>query len=396
MSGPRLSIIPRLAIVDSRLTATALRVLCILGSHTDSNGWCSRSQGRVADELGCSRTAVNGAIKKLVECGYVQQRALVRKDGGDRSHEYRVLLDEIQPSEFINDIDVSAASSFDDASSDFDPCQIGDTPVSSLNEHPGVTSGLTPNRTIPSSSERKEREARAPTVSGSEVRAKLEAGAERAALAETARADDAFMSQFRQWPKHDTDNIVRSHGSWLRLSEADRAAASTAVPVFIAKLRIDKAHCRFFTFIEERKWLDLTTKPGAASPNSVLLTIDPGTDLWWAVFWRRWKAGERVKFMFDQAFPIGSQPRQGIGVPAGAVPKPGETGALVTIALRDKAGAVTPEFRAWAERMAKDFLFRFNANDLRMPFIKVPSEWPPGLEGMSENGEGNLGKASGY
>ncbi|WP_336799568.1 helix-turn-helix domain-containing protein [Kaistia sp. MMO-174] len=379
MSGPRYSIIHGEAATDPRLKGKALQVLCMLGRHTDRGGWCSRSQVKMAEQLQCARSTVQAAIAILVECGYVQQQERFHPNNGKRSHEYRVLLDDKRPAEFINSLDDS-----DDDEDDvtIDPASphagIPASPMPPQNRHGDAGPEPASNRTIPSNNDL-EREARAPLGSGSEIRRKLDAGAERAALAEVARADEAFMSQFRQWPKQDTDNIVRSHGSWLRLSAADRVAASAAVPVFIAKLRIDRAHCRFFTFIEERKWLDLASKTGGVSPAGVPLPIEPGTDLWWAVFWRRWKAGERVKFMFEQAFPLGGQARQGIGVSANAVPKQDEVAALVTIAVRDAAGNQTAEFHAWADRMAQDSLFRFNANDLRMPFIKVPSQWPSDL-----------------
>ncbi|MCX5518463.1 helix-turn-helix domain-containing protein [Kaistia defluvii] len=389
MSGPRYSIIHGDAATDPRLKGKALQVLCILGRHTDRGGWCSRSQVKMAAQLQCARSTIQAAISILVECGYVQQQERFHPNNGKRSHEYRVLLDDKRPAEFINSVNDLDEDSDDDLTDAAHPhAGLPASPMPTQNRHRDAGPEPASIRTTPSNNDL-ERDARSPLGSGSEIRRKLDAGAERAALAEAARADEAFMSQFRQWPKQDNDNIVRSHGSWQRLSEADRAAASAAVPVFIAKLRIDKAHCRFFTFIEERKWLDLAAKTGSVSASGTLLPIEPGTDLWWAIFWRRWKNGERVKFMFDQAFPIGAQPRQGVGVPAGAVPKPDEVSALVTIAVRDQAGAVTAEFRAWADRMSKDLVFRFNANDLHMPFIKVPSEWPPGRDGhrMAATGE---------
>jgi len=395
VTGPRYSIIHGDAATDPRLKGKALQVLCILGRHTDRGGWCSRSQVKMAAQLQCARSTIQSAISILVECGYIQQQERFHPNNGKRSHEYRVLLDDKRPSELINNVDdLIDDEDGDEADTSGTHAGIPASPMPPQNRHGDAGPEPASIRTIPSNNDL-EREARAPLGSGSEIRRKLDAGAERAALAEAARADDAFMSQFRQWPKQDNDNIVRSHAGWLRLTEADRAAASVAVPVFIAKLRIDRAHCRFFTFIEERKWLDLAPKAGSVSVSGTLLPIDPGTDLWWAVFWRRWKNGERVKFMFEQAFPLGAQARQGIGVPTNGLPTGDDVAALVTIAVRDPDGNVTPEFQAWAERMTGDLIFRFNANDLRAPFIKVPSQWPPGHEGEGRE-VGNHRKASGY
>ena len=36
----RLSIIPAGAVIDQRLKAQDVRVLSLLGRHTDANGWC--------------------------------------------------------------------------------------------------------------------------------------------------------------------------------------------------------------------------------------------------------------------------------------------------------------------------------------------------------------------
>ncbi|MBN9435064.1 MAG: helix-turn-helix domain-containing protein, partial [Bosea sp.] len=76
MSGPRFSIIPRDAILDDRLEGQDLRVLALLGSHTDNAGWCCRSQVKMARELKCARSTVQRALGRLIECGYLEQRAL--------------------------------------------------------------------------------------------------------------------------------------------------------------------------------------------------------------------------------------------------------------------------------------------------------------------------------
>lgn len=74
MSGPRFSIVPAAAITDTRLDGWGVRVLCLLGRHTNDNGWCHRSQAKMAVELGCSRPLVNRALKDLAACGYVETK----------------------------------------------------------------------------------------------------------------------------------------------------------------------------------------------------------------------------------------------------------------------------------------------------------------------------------
>lgn len=94
MTGPRFSILPGRAAADGRMTLSVLRVLAALGRHTDTAGWCFINQGRMAKELCVSRQAVNTAVKKLVEWGYLEKRATRRKDGGNGVCDYRVKLDQ--------------------------------------------------------------------------------------------------------------------------------------------------------------------------------------------------------------------------------------------------------------------------------------------------------------
>ena len=93
--GPRLSIVPAAACTDPSLRGPDLRVLCLFGRHTDEQGWCSRSQVKMAKELGVSRSTVQRSIKRLVLCKYLERRVLKEpheKGDRDRPHEYRVVL----------------------------------------------------------------------------------------------------------------------------------------------------------------------------------------------------------------------------------------------------------------------------------------------------------------
>lgn len=100
----RYSIIPARAITDRAVTAQALRVLALLGRHTDDNGWCRRSQVKMAEELGCSRGTIQNALDLLIGAvngeGYVERReetrAGVAPEEGRHPHcsySYRVRLD---------------------------------------------------------------------------------------------------------------------------------------------------------------------------------------------------------------------------------------------------------------------------------------------------------------
>ncbi len=98
----RFSVIPAGAITDPQLAARprALQVLCLLGRHTDDFGWCRRSQSKMAGELGCARSTVQGALDLLYETGWVERRLEGRgaaEANPDKppfaAHSYRVRLD---------------------------------------------------------------------------------------------------------------------------------------------------------------------------------------------------------------------------------------------------------------------------------------------------------------
>lgn len=74
MTGPNLSIIPAGAVTDTALEPRDLQVLCLLGRHADTaNGWCTRSQVKMADELQCGRATIQRSLERLHRAGYVDK-----------------------------------------------------------------------------------------------------------------------------------------------------------------------------------------------------------------------------------------------------------------------------------------------------------------------------------
>lgn len=68
------SVLPFDAARDKRLHGTAaLSVLCVLCTYTDGLGVTWVSQGRIAKDMGISRTAVTRQIKNLIEFGYIEK-----------------------------------------------------------------------------------------------------------------------------------------------------------------------------------------------------------------------------------------------------------------------------------------------------------------------------------
>lgn len=151
MSKRRLSVIPAAAILDQELNLTCLRVLGQIGSHTDNNGWCFPRQNVIAEALGIGRPAVNRAIQRLVEKGYVEVRHRYRDDGGQMSNLYRVVLD---PPAEPGDSDLNPVSAREQGciSSDTPPCIGTSTGGESVAGTPGVSAGDTPITSHPNES----------------------------------------------------------------------------------------------------------------------------------------------------------------------------------------------------------------------------------------------------
>ena len=89
----RYTIFQSRAVVDPNLTDRELRVLALLGTYSDRNGWCFPHQQTLADRLGTSRQLVNRSIKTLVALSYIEKRDRYRDDGGIAGCEYRIMLD---------------------------------------------------------------------------------------------------------------------------------------------------------------------------------------------------------------------------------------------------------------------------------------------------------------
>lgn len=93
----RFSIIPARAVYDATLSPHALKVLCAIGVHADRHGWAYPSLKTIGNLIGCSRQAVSGHIKSLISAGYLESRVQKRKDGGQSSNLYRILMDVGEP-----------------------------------------------------------------------------------------------------------------------------------------------------------------------------------------------------------------------------------------------------------------------------------------------------------
>lgn len=381
MSGARFSIIPREAVTDRRLEGRDLQVLALLGGFTDNRGWCSRSQVKMARELGCGRSTVQRSLGRLIECGYVEQRPLVRADGGDRAHEYRVLLDDVRPGEYITEIDESEAFASPSSES-------AGTPETALSEAPPLPTGgqgvpTLAGQGVPS-------HGRAPIRTTllkrdeRETRAGRDPEAERQAAVAAAEADGSFMAWFATWPTRASDSIVRTHRAWLALSDDERAQATAlsegAVKYHTVTLRRTGCYAGF-TYLEEKRWKRIATAAAAAGEGGGapgITSVPAKSQTWFALLYRRWRAGERITLQYE----LGTQRGTAFAVKTAELPTPEDVAAMVKIeTMRD--GRPTAEMAAWSDEFGRAGI-SFTPQDLHLPFVWVPSRWPPGRAPQAE------------
>ncbi|XJC77933.1 MarR family transcriptional regulator [Delftia tsuruhatensis] len=89
----RYAVLPATALLDNRLSLRDVSVLGALGIHTDKQGWCTPSQGRIGAMLGISRHTVAKSVAVLRECGYLVVSARRGDGGGQTSNLMRVVMD---------------------------------------------------------------------------------------------------------------------------------------------------------------------------------------------------------------------------------------------------------------------------------------------------------------
>jgi Helix-turn-helix domain len=252
MSGPRFSIIPAGAVTDTRLEPRDLQVLCLLGRHTDDSGWCSRSQVKMARELKCGRATVQRAIGRLVEAGWLQHRPTTRRDGGDCSHDYRVMLDQpAVPAPPVPDGPQEARSEATGAQDT--PLPTGGQGVPALDGQGVPTHERAPIGTTPLNE----------PLRNENERERASAGDQRARSAERSDQDDQdqipdadLFERFRRWPTFAADSQVRIANAWAGLTHDERREAERAIEAYLEFLKSVKRStvCAAQTYLAEKRW----------------------------------------------------------------------------------------------------------------------------------------------
>jgi hypothetical protein len=290
----RFSIIPGWIVTDPRLIGRDLQVLCVLGRHIDRDGWCTRSQTKVAAEMGCARGTVQNALARLVEIGVVQIRPNATADGRDCAHDYRVIFDAEAP----------VLSGENEA---IPPCQPVGTPANILAPPaspelaPPASPELAPYKNDPLITTPEEPERERGRADGEGQEAGQEAGqaveAPVAAKTEAQRAT-LFWKVVKDWPDFAAMPKDRARSEWLNLSDAQMDAAGARRDDWFAELkRAKKTHVPApSTYFREKLWEYLAAPPLSGKPLA-------GTPIEAPAFGPLWQAA-RLDWLLAGAGPL--------------------------------------------------------------------------------------------
>lgn len=92
MAG-RFGILPARAIEDVRLSHSALRMLGVVSTFADKEGWCWPSQTTLGSRMAITQQAASRLLTQLEKLGYIESRRQYKKDGFETTKLYRVVYD---------------------------------------------------------------------------------------------------------------------------------------------------------------------------------------------------------------------------------------------------------------------------------------------------------------
>ncbi|MFB6460468.1 helix-turn-helix domain-containing protein [Bradyrhizobium tunisiense] len=275
MSNPRLSIIPAGAVTDRSLEPRDLQTLCLLGRHIDRAGWCTRSQVRMAGELGCGRATLQRSLDRLYDAGWVEKR---RRDvwrpedsAPSSSYAYRVRLDR-------DDVDLKGLASDPDDADDASHAEIAEVPE--IGE--GVPAG---GQGCPSmgTGAHPSTGTGAHTYAGTKndpLERPLKTN-ERDAGARARDRKERFKAEFRKrWPTAAVDDRQRTDYAADALTPDEERAALDGIAPFLDELKRQgrKTVPAGWRYIEERRWTLLRAGEGAAEGGPSASPIDEASE----------------------------------------------------------------------------------------------------------------------
>jgi hypothetical protein len=249
MTGPRYSIVPADAYSDDRMKDLHIRVLGILGTHTDNNGWCEVNQRIIAEKCGRSRETINRAIRDLCDFGYVAKKEQRTKANGRTISEYQVLMDRAPRAQHA-DAPVTPPSQGAVTSEDHNGCDVAASQLNdpSFNEEP-------PN----------------PPQAGGE----------------------GFAELRKAWPQEHWGNLDNAGGAFGRLSAADQSSAVRNAPAAVLAFTRRKTRMpALAVYIRSRVFRDFDDGPEIDEAGAWIIT--PARPEWgpW-LGWVRSKHGQR-------------------------------------------------------------------------------------------------------
>lgn len=249
MSGPRYTIFQADAVFDRNLSDLQVRVLSVLGTHTDNNGWCEVNQRKLAEAVGRTRETINRVIRDLCEMGYLSKKDQTTSANGRTISLYQVLMDRA-PNEPPVAPPVSPTSQPPVIEEDHNGCE----PIASqLND---------------------------PSLNESSPQPPLAGGLE-------------FASLWEAWPIEARGRHDNAQGSWSKLSQSEQEAALRAAPVAAMVFRCRKKRLpALVRFVRERLFVEFDNAPPTDFDG--YFVIKPGMPEWSACLGElRKKHGER-------------------------------------------------------------------------------------------------------
>lgn len=245
----RYSIIPAGAVTDRTLEPRDLQVLCLLGRHTDRQGWCFRSQVKMAQEIDCGRSSIQRSLERLYTAGWVERRLRSTADAEAdakhpyAAHAYRVRLDrdDVMAETVTEEQDSTPNPSHDETATHEPGCPPVGTPLPTRGHpgaHPYVGTPCPPihgHHKVPlePSPVEPERESR---------------GREKRAL--------GLVAFEQRWPTAAADDRQRTAYAWEALSPDECEAALAGIGPFLENL---KRHKRAnvpagWKYLEQKRW----------------------------------------------------------------------------------------------------------------------------------------------
>ncbi|MBZ9719114.1 helix-turn-helix domain-containing protein [Mesorhizobium sp. AD1-1] len=240
MSGPRLSIIPARAATDRALKPRDLQVLCVLGRHTNDDGWCRKSQVKMADEMSCARSTVFEAIERLVKAGYLERYEQEEQNGRDSPHVYRVILDPKH---------VDPASVLEADSEPDDPCRQAGTPA-------GISAPPAGPEPAPPAGP-------GPAPKNDPLRTTHQNDPEKERAREEEKAVERWLKKTHPgWPSFVSDSMPKALAAARMLTVEEREAAAERIGDYLTNAKVGgrTVICTFAVYLSEKRWEKLPPK----------------------------------------------------------------------------------------------------------------------------------------